>query len=79
MLTRAQVVTFLWRLAGSPKAEAAAAFTDVKPGAYYAEAVAWAVKAGVTKGVTASTFEPNTPCTRAETVTFLYRSSNQSA
>ncbi len=72
-LTRAQVVTFLWRLAGSPKAAKAAAFSDVKSGAYYAEAVAWAVAQGITKGVSDTRFAPADVCTRAQTVTFLYR------
>ena len=72
-LTRAQVVTFLWRYAGSPKAGSAAAFGDVKSGAYYAAAVAWAVEKGVTDGTGKTTFSPARACTRAETVTFLYR------
>ena len=72
-LTRAQVVTFLWRLADSPKGAKAAAFSDVKSGAWYAEAVAWAVQQGVTKGVSDTRFAPSDPCTRAQTVTFLYR------
>ncbi len=71
--TRAQVVTFLWRLADSPKGAKAAAFSDVKSGAWYAEAVAWAVQQGVTKGVSDTSFAPSDPCTRAQTVTFLYR------
>lgn len=71
--TRAQVVTFLWRTAGCPEATAATAFTDVRPGSYYEKAVQWAVEAGITKGVTASEFRPESPCTRGQIVTFLWR------
>lgn len=74
-LTRAQVVTFLWRLAGAPKAKGVTPFTDLKAGAYYLDAVAWATLSGVTTGVTNTTFVPNAPCTRAEAVTFLFRAS----
>ena len=72
-LTRAQVVTFLWRLAGSPKTKGVTPFSDLKPGAYYLDAVAWATSVGVTNGVTDTTFAPNAACTRAEAVTFLMR------
>lgn len=72
-LTRAQVVTFLHRLAGAPKAGSAAAFGDVPSGAYYAGAVAWAVEKGVTQGMSKTKFVPNDPCTRAQAVTFLHR------
>ena len=72
-LTRAQVVTFLHRLAGAPKAGKAAAFTDVKAGAYYAGAVAWTVEKGVTQGMSKTSFDPGGLCTRAQAVTFLYR------
>ena len=74
-LTRAQVVTFLWRLAGSPKTKGVTPFTDLKAGAYYLDAVAWAISAGVTTGMSDTTFEPGTPCTRAQAVTFLFRAS----
>ena len=72
-LTRAQVVTFLWRLAGSPKTQGVTPFTDLKPGAYYLDAVAWATSTGVTNGMTDTTFAPDAPCTRAQAVTFLMR------
>ncbi|MBQ6403443.1 MAG: S-layer homology domain-containing protein [Oscillospiraceae bacterium] len=72
-LTRAQVVTFLWRLAGSPKTRGVTPFTDLKPGAYYLDAVAWATSTGVTNGMTDTTFAPDAPCTRAQAVTFLMR------
>ncbi len=73
--TRAQIVTFLWRAAGSPKpASSANPFTDVKAGAYYYDAVLWAVEKGITGGTTATTFSPNSACTRGQTVTFLWRS-----
>ena len=71
--TRAQMVTFLWRANGSPKATGANTFTDVASSAYYAAAVQWAVAEGVTSGTSATTFAPAAPCTRAQIVTFLYR------
>lgn len=71
--TRADTVTYLWKLAGMPHSAPAAGFTDVKSGADYAEAVAWAVQQGVTTGVTETTFVPNATCTRGQIVTFLYR------
>ncbi len=72
--TRAQVVTFLWRTAGSPSPTSKKnPFKDVKKGAYYYEAVLWAVENGVTKGMSATTFVPNATCTRGQIVTFLYR------
>lgn len=71
--TRAQIVTFLWRAAGSPASYGANPFTDVEPGAYYYDAVLWAVEKGITGGTTATTFSPGRACTRAQTVTFLYR------
>lgn len=72
--TRGQIVTFLWRTAGSPKlAGTANPFTDVKEGAYYYDAVLWAVEKGITGGTSATTFSPNNPCTRGQTVTFLWR------
>lgn len=72
--TRAQIVTFLWRAAGSPKASGSNPFTDVDAGSYYYDAVQWAVEQGVTAGTTDTTFSPNNACTRAQAVTFLYRS-----
>ena len=72
--TRAQIVTFLWRAAGSPEPKGTAAgMTDVVSGSYYEKAVAWAIENGVTTGTTASTFSPNATCTRAQAVTFLAR------
>ena len=71
--TRAEIVTFLWRAAGSPAVNASNPFTDVKMGAYYYEAVLWAVDKGITAGTSATTFSPDKTCTRAEAVTFLYR------
>ena len=71
--TRAQIVTFLWKAAGSPKASKASAFTDIKSKAYYKEAADWAVSQGITAGTGASTFGPDLPCTRAQIVTFLWR------
>ena len=70
--TRAQTVTYLWKLAGSPAADGAA-FTDVPAGTDQAQAAAWALSKGVTNGTTASTFAPDKTCTRAQIVTFLYR------
>ncbi len=69
---RSDVVTYLWKLAGSPDA-GTAAFDDVSPYDSYATAVAWAVDAGVTTGMTATTFGPESTCTRGQIVTFLYR------
>ena len=71
--TRAQIVTFLWRAAGSPEPKTASSFTDVPASAYYAKAVAWAVENGITNGMTETTFAPNAACTRGQSVTFLYR------
>ncbi len=72
--TRAQAVTFLWRAAGEPDPQGAAAgFTDVKAGAYYEKAVQWAVEEGITAGTGAGKFSPEVPCTRAQIVTFLWR------
>jgi len=72
--TRAQVVTFLWRASGCPvPTVTTSAFTDVAPGAYYEDAVLWAVEAGITNGLDATHFSPNSTCTRAQIVTFLYR------
>ena len=71
--TRAQIVTFLWRAAGSPEPKSGSTFADVAADAYYAKAVAWAVENGVTKGTSETTFHPDETCTRAQGVTFLYR------
>ena len=71
--TRAHVVTFLWRSEGQSKADAKNPFKDVKSGDYYYDAVLWAVKNGITQGTSATTFSPNSPCTRGQIVTFLYR------
>ena len=71
--TRAQIVTFLWRAAGSPKPKTASSFTDVPVSTYYAKAVAWAVENGITNGMTETTFAPDEACTRGQSVTFLHR------
>ena len=71
--TRAQIVTFLWRAAGSPEPKTASSFTDVSASAYYAKAVAWAIENGITNGMTATEFAPDAICTRGQSVTFLYR------
>lgn len=71
--TRAQVVTFLYRLTGSPASSGKNPFTDVPANAYYADAVRWAASNGVTKGTSATTFSPNEPCTREQIVSFLHR------
>ncbi len=72
--TRAEVVTFLWRAQGSPApSDTQSAFTDVQAGAYYYDAMLWAVENGITKGTSATNFTPNNTCTRAEVVTFLHR------
>ena len=73
--TRAQIVTFLWRAAGSPAPKSISSFTDVPADAFYAKAVAWAVENGITSGTGESKFSPNATCTRAQAVTFLYRAS----
>ena len=71
--TRAQIVTFLWRAAGSPEPSALSNFNDVPADKYYAKAVAWAVENGITNGTTDTTFGPDETCTRAHGVTFLSR------
>ena len=71
--TRGQIVTFLWRAAGSPEPKNTASFTDVPADSYYAKAVAWAIENGITMGTTDTTFSPDAVCTRAQSVTFLYR------
>ena len=77
--TRAQIVTFLWRAAGSPAPKSISSFTDVPADAFYAKAVAWAVENGITSGTGESKFSPNATCTRAQAVTFLYRASGSPA
>lgn len=71
--TRAQIVTFLWRAAGSPEPKGMSGFADVSADAYYAKAVAWAVEEGIVSGTSATTFNPDAVCTRAQSVAFLYR------
>lgn len=77
--TRAQIVTFLWRAAGSPVVNYAMDLADVSSDAYYAEAVRWALSRGITTGTADGKFSPNAPCTRAQSVTFLFRASKASA
>ena len=78
--TRAQAVTFLWRAAGSPAAKSAVMpFADVKAGSYYYDAVLWAVENGITKGTSDTMFSPDATCTRAQIVTFLWRSQKSPA
>ena len=78
--TRAQAVTFLWRAAGSPAPKSSEMpFTDVASDAYYHDAVLWAVENGITKGTSDTTFSPNAKCTRAQIVTFLWRSQKSPA
>ena len=78
--TRGQIVTFLWRAAGSPEPKSTTAgMTDVVPGSYYAKAVAWAVENGITTGTAEGTFSPDATCTRAQAVTFLARTQNAKA
>ena len=71
--TRAQIVTFLWRAAGSPVVNYAMNMSDVPEGSYYAEAVRWALSEGITTGTTGSTFSPDETCTRAQAIAFLFR------
>lgn len=77
--TRAQIITFLWRAAGSPEPKGAANMTDVPQDAYYAKAIAWAMENGITSGTGADRFSPHAACTRAQGMTFLFRSSKASA
>jgi len=78
--TRAQAVTFLWRAAGSPEPKTnTMPFTDVNAGSYYYDAVLWAVENGITKGTSDTTFSPNMTCSRAQIVTFLWRSEKSPA
>ena len=73
-INRAQMVTMLWRAMGQPAAASGASFADVPADSYYAQAVAWAIENGITAGVGGGRFDPNSTCTRAQIVTFLYRS-----
>ena len=77
--TRGQIVTFLWRAAGSPAPKSMSSFADVPADAYYAKAVAWAVENGITGGTGDGKFSPDATCTRAQAVTFLYRASGSPA
>ena len=72
-INRAQMVTMLYRAAGSPAVEGASAFTDISADSYYAKAAAWAAKNGITAGVGNGRFDPNGTCTRGQIATFLYR------
>ena len=77
--TRAQIVTFLWRAAGSPVVNYAMDLSDVAGDAYYAEAVRWALSEGITTGTSADQFSPDATCTREQAVTFLYRAAGSPA
>lgn len=77
--TRAQIVTFLWRAAGSPVVNYAMDLADVSSDAYYAEAARWALSRGITTGTADGKFSPNAPCIRAQSMTFLFRASKASA
>ena len=77
--TRAQIVTFLWRAAGSPVVNYAMDLSDVAGDAYYAEAVRWALSEGITTGTSAHTFSPDAVCTREQAVTFLWRAAGSPA
>ena len=71
--TRGQIVTFLWSAAGKPEPEGENPFTDVPAGKYYSQAVLWAYENSITGGTSAGKFSPKADCTRAQTVTFLYK------
>ena len=73
-VTRGQAMTYLHRFAGSVDASYSVSFADVSPNAYYAPAIRWAISQGITNGTSPSTFSPDAPCTKAQIVTFLYRS-----
>lgn len=77
--TRAQIVTFLWKAAGSPAVSGAVSFTDVPAKAYYVAAVCWAFSKGITSGTDAAHFSPNQPCTRAQAVTLLWKAAGSPA
>jgi len=72
-VTRAQSVTFLWRVAKSPAAAKSNHFVDVSGDDYYHNAVRWAAETGITAGTSESTFSPENPCLRGQIITFLYR------
>ena len=75
--TRASTVMYLWKNAGSPDVGTVSTFTDVPANADYAKAVAWAVQNGITSGTSATTFSPDSTCTRGQIVTFLMRALKQ--
>ena len=77
--TRAQIVTFLWRAAGSPEPKSTVSFADVSADSYYAKAVAWAVENGITGGTGNGLFSPDAACTRAQSAAFLYRAAGSPA
>ena len=78
--TRAQMVTFLWRAAGSPEPKSNSnPFTDVDKNSPYYKAIQWAVEKGITNGISATQFSPNVTCTRAQIVTFIYRAAGEPA
>ena len=77
--TRAQIVTFLWRAAGSPEPKGTVGFADVPTGSYYAKAVAWAIENGITGGTGDGLFSPDATCTRAQSAAFLYRAAGSPA
>ena len=77
--TRAQIVTFLWRAAGSPEPKGTVSFADVSAGSYYAKAVAWAIENGITGGTGDGLFSPDAACTRAQSAAFLYRAAGSPA
>ncbi len=79
--TRAQIVTFLWRAAGEPKASAdtEVSFADIEEGSYYYDAVVWAGENGITAGIDATHFAPDSACTRGQVATFLWRAENKPA
>ncbi|MFI3314008.1 MAG: S-layer homology domain-containing protein, partial [Eubacteriales bacterium] len=71
--TRAQIITFLWRVAGSPEMEGSHNFSDVDLDSYYQQPLLWAMELGITTGMSDDSFAPDAPCTRGQIVTFLYR------
>ncbi len=77
--TRAQIVTFLWRVAGSPAPKGTVSFADVSADSYYAKAVAWATENGITDGIGGGLFSPDATCTRAQSAVFLYRAAGSPA
>lgn len=79
MVSRAQAVTFLWRMAGSPTANETVRFTDTRPNGYYAPAVSWAVAQGITSGYGDGCFVPDDHCSQSQIVTFLYRYAKESS